>query len=586
MASVRFWQAWTIGSLCCCAAFAARLAARPAPIAAAPAAETAIGASARRAPSHFTASIVQEERLDPRLSRLNVAETGSELCDLLSDLEPSDDDAVADAITSVLERARFRSVRACATRALAAQRSPVAHSWLVDLAEDPQPGVHAAALDALAPRTDTLAISAVAEAAHSDDLDVRTSAVAALLRARRAGVLGAARELAETLDEPSSLRELIEALGASGDAQALPILRDLIARGDPLAHVQAIEALGELGASGATVLLEPYFRVSSPQEFRAAALALVRLAPQRAHALLEAVAHDEDAGRGAIARDVLLQSKARAADEVSPRTPPDESTEPEHDEPPPPPAADDEPLENQLLAERDPELRHRILDALVSRGDPHLVETFRRAATDEDSSVRQAALLGLSTLGDPSAEARLAELARASEEYDRLVAVAILGGRADDAATAALEGLTDDSVSSVAAGAIGELKTRRPERAAAIAERRFTRAPEDRLAMLDAVAELPTRLVMPLYAKALADGDDAVALRAIEILNELEGPMAAQQLLAVARDSARSRDVRVTAARVLRGLGGRLARDNQRFLDDLREPDERELDAVSCWGHS
>jgi hypothetical protein len=82
----------------------------------------------------------------------------------------------------------------------------------------------------------------------------------------------------------------------------------------------------------------------------------------------------------------------------------------------------------------------------------------------------------------------------------------------------------------------------------------------------------------------LNDASDETALRALELLTQLEGPTVAERLLSVARDSGRSHDLRSAAAAALRSLGGPLARSNRFLLDELqpREP----VTFIRCGGWS
>jgi len=635
------------------------------------------------------------------LQRLEKAETGTELCELLGRLEPSDEPRATYAITAVLERTRLRSVRACATTALAAQPSPAAHSWLVDLAEDPEPEVHRTALEALALQTDMLALTTVSDAAHSADVDVRVAAVIALLKARRAETFALAKDLSETLDDASKLGELIDALAQSGDVRVLPVLQSLIARGDRETHVRAISALGVLGTKQALPLLWPYLQVGSEDEFRAAADALARLEPDsvlpklvatlressarrrvlalstltrlelpgvldvvvelldsdepellvlalrhlasthdpafesrfaalarsdeprtrqaalRALAQLEtpgalselhALSNDSSTELANLALDALdrapaghAELTARRLQRVS-RAPADGSGDDDALElsKDPSPAAQDALLAYFSSAERptamlervvegapsgmvaelaarfgqstDVEQRRVLIQELANRAEPRFSEDLRRAVSDEDESIRRVALRGLMRLGDEAASHELTRLLDAPEADERHFAIEQLFSHADDAGLSRLAALASDPDSDVATTALTTLKGQAPARAAKLAQSLFERgSSEQRSALFGALRELHGSLTRPIYEAGLNDPSDDTAQRSIAFLAGLEGPRAARQLLAVARDPARAQEVRSAAAGALRNLGGPLARQNRALLDELSE---------------
>jgi len=157
------------------------------------------------------------------LTRLAAAETSGERCNLLGSLDASDDPQYTYAITAVLEHSQLVSVRVCATQALGQQRTEAARSWLVDLADDQEPAVHAAALDILAASDVVENQSVVVEATHRDDPDVRVSAVSALLKAGREQAFAAFAAVLPSVEDAATLSSLITALGQSHDARALPI---------------------------------------------------------------------------------------------------------------------------------------------------------------------------------------------------------------------------------------------------------------------------------------------------------------------------------------------------------------------------
>ncbi len=304
---MRFWQAWALAGAIASALAGARRVHTPHPPARARRAPiSAKGQSAPRIEVEIAPTAPVGDRL---LARLAAAETAPEECDLLQRLPAAEDPATTYAVTDVLERTRFRSVRACATAALSTQRTPPAQSWLIDLAGDPDPEVHRSALEALAAHGDGSAEAVVIEATHSDDADIRASAVIALLDAQHAEAFSAAVELLNSADQRETLTALVDALGRSRDPRALPVLAALIARADTETHLHAISALGELGQKKAEALLTSLLEVGSDEEFQAAAKALSELSPEAASARLQGILHSGNGDRRGAALSALARSK-------------------------------------------------------------------------------------------------------------------------------------------------------------------------------------------------------------------------------------------------------------------------------------
>jgi len=110
------------------------------------------------------------------------------------------------------------------------------------------PAVRRASLSALGAIGGALAVEPIALALTDEEREVRLAAVRALgrLRSTEGEALGTAQLVA--LSERPGDDELVIfallALGETGDARALPILRPFVRSGDPNAAVAAIEALG------------------------------------------------------------------------------------------------------------------------------------------------------------------------------------------------------------------------------------------------------------------------------------------------------------------------------------------------------
>ena len=388
-ATALFWPAWALVAATLTAVSGARVL-LPAEAAHAPHAQP-VKAPREAAPQvtlePSSTALPTEDRL---LTRLAIAESGQERCSLLERLPASDDARVTYAITSVLDRAQLGSVRACGTRALGRQSAPEAQSWLVDLAQDPVPEVHESALDALATRDDAAARAVVLEATHSEDAAIQSSALAALLKAGREEAFAVASAILPTIDDRETLLSMVDALGQSHDARALPLLESLVEDGERESHLRAITALGELGIARASTRLEALLEFGSAQEFSAAADALVKLAPGSALSKLRVpLASDDDEKQRAALLAIGALDDPEAVSVLS----------------------------EQLRSEK-PEHQRVVLRRLLRKPEPALEAQLVELATQEPSSVQGMALLVLSKLATPSARDAVRRLeSRSSGEF-------------------------------------------------------------------------------------------------------------------------------------------------------------------------
>ncbi|HYQ01444.1 MAG TPA: HEAT repeat domain-containing protein [Polyangiaceae bacterium] len=380
-ASSRFWQVWALlGSLGTALAGGRLL--YPASVTPERAATQAT--THQQSPTLqpvLEASPMSAPGVDSPFARLAAAATSTERCTLLEQIEPSEDAQATYAITAVLERARLGTVRACATQALARQPTSEARSWLVDLAEDPEPEVHRSALDSLATR-DEGSLAVVLEAAHSDDLELRVSAVNALLKAKRSEAFAAAAQALPLIEDEMMLSSLIDALGQSKDPQALPALEGLLENATRESHLQAISAIGALGVASAAARLTGFFEVGSNEEFFAATEAVRQLAPERVPAQLRAALASADRERQALALSAMLQLKL-----------------------PDLPA-----IMREQLASGDATRENLVLTQLITTPDPSFEPDLIAYAEREDDRNRFIAMQALSRLDTPNARATLQRL--------------------------------------------------------------------------------------------------------------------------------------------------------------------------------
>jgi len=245
-----------------------------------PSAEQAVphvGASARGEPSGQRADRGLLARFMQRLERKQAAATR---CAVLQQLAASP--TAGDGALAVLEQyARpggLHAERACALSALGATANSAAVGSLLQLGSVVERALHADWGRALAVRAEPGARAALVAAARDRSSALRSAAVVALAEV---GASEAVPLIGELLEEPdSSARRLIQALGASGDPRALPILQDLLTRTDGLFTNEIITALGELSRPEATNRL----------------LELARTAPWRKALVYRALSRSSDPG--------------------------------------------------------------------------------------------------------------------------------------------------------------------------------------------------------------------------------------------------------------------------------------------------
>ncbi|MEO7032608.1 MAG: HEAT repeat domain-containing protein [Polyangiaceae bacterium] len=325
-------------------------------------------------------------------------------------------------------RTSRQRVRVCATQALGNQHSPVAHSWLVDLANDPEPDVHSAALDILAASDDAADQAAAVEATHDDDPDVRVSAASALLKAGRAQAFAALAAVLPSVEDRATLETLINALGQSNDARALPVLDSLIQNADRDSHLTALSALSGLELPGVAERLWALLELGSQQEFEVAVDRLASLAPAPLALKLRAVLTSTSPERRRWAFGQLLNLNI----------------------------PDRLPLMTQMLRSGDSATQILVVQQLTTKPDPSFEPELIAFAQGDDRRLSSQAFYALSRLDTPSARAALEQLnekpgrylkhrltkpLKGSEEEIRAQRIAQLEG--SDAATA-LPGLAAD----------------------------------------------------------------------------------------------------------------------------------------------
>jgi len=382
LASSRFWQVWALLGGIGTALGAARLL-YPTRVEPEHVATQASERPKSRTPLQpmLESEAVPSPSVDGLFARLAVAATSTERCALLEQVEPSEDTQATYAITAVLEHARLGAVRTCATQALGRQPTAEARSWLVDLAEDPEPDVHRSALETLAAR-DGASLAVVTEATHSEDLELRVSAVNALLKAKRAEAYGAAVLVLPLIDDAELLSSLIDALGESHDPRALPALEGLLENAGRELHLHAVSAMGELGVASAADRLAGFLEVGSREEFSVAVEALNKLVPERVADQLRAVLASGSRERRALA--LALMASLKLPDLAS--------------------------VMRQQLQNGDPSRVSFVLSRLTHAPDPSFEAELVLFAEHAEAQQKFQALQALSRLETPSARAAVERL--------------------------------------------------------------------------------------------------------------------------------------------------------------------------------
>ena len=487
--------------------------------------------------------------IDPLLARLAIAQTGPERCELMGQLEPSEDTRATYAITGVLERTQFVSVRVCGAQALALQPTAEARSWLVDLADDPEPAVHDVAFDALAASSDALARATVIEATHSDDGEVRVSAVISLLKAGREEAFSVLPSILPGIEDRNTLSTLIDALGQSHALRALPLLESLIDTADHDSHLTAINALGELGAAAAIPRLDELLKVGSEDEFRSAADALGKLDPAGALKRFRHLLGSPNAVREALALSELMKQ-----DDPSILS-----------------------LMNEQLRSGDPVRIRTVLMRLSSKAEPSLEAQITAIAStplvEGDSrphqrTIRSLALRALVEIGSASALATVKQVGGSDAEraLDRGSREAIQS-EADERAQriAALE--SDPTPRSLIQLA------QDPAEAAQTAVLRYVQHSSghpERLAYFAATASVSTVLTFLEHAGAL---DRACKRSLVQTLAQRGDPRFSATLKDAVRDD--DAEIRQAALRGLANLGDESSAVDVQRLTQASEPSER-----------
>jgi HEAT repeat protein len=151
-------------------------------------------------------------------------------------------------------------------------------SFLADAASNQSPIVRRAALEALARSKSPAAVEAASFALTDEAPEVQLAAIRALGRMRDdvGRAIGAPHllEVVRTFSDDALGVAAVEALGETGDAAAVDVLRGVLREGSPVRAFAAVEAMGRLDAPGRVDALIQALSHSEPEVVKAALRAL------------------------------------------------------------------------------------------------------------------------------------------------------------------------------------------------------------------------------------------------------------------------------------------------------------------------
>jgi HEAT repeat protein len=151
-------------------------------------------------------------------------------------------------------------------------------TFLADTASNENPIVRRSALEALARSKSPAAVEAASFALTDEAPEVQLAAIRALGRMRDdAGrAIGAPHllEVVRTFSDDALGVAAVEALGETGDAAAVDVLRGVLGEGSPVRAFAAVEAMGRIDAPGRVEALIQALSHSEPEVVKAALRAL------------------------------------------------------------------------------------------------------------------------------------------------------------------------------------------------------------------------------------------------------------------------------------------------------------------------
>ncbi len=378
-------------------------------------------------------------------------------------------------------------------------------------------------------RQDAGVVDILIEQLRGDDADVRLAAIVAL---GRLGDRRATRPLTEALTrDRAEVVAAAAALAHIGDPQAFEALLPLLSHADSTVRQAAIGALNSLGhpemalrvasllASPDTRLRESAVRIAGYFGYRECVEPVLGLAGDA----------DENVRRAVVEHLPFLDDPRATARLTA------------------------------ALSDASPKVRAAAAQALAHVAAAQSMAPLMTATSDTDAWVRYYAVRSLAALADPASAPRLAQIAAAdSAMHVRIAAIEGLGATAGGEIVEILLPYAADDDGDIATAALRALGRRNDPRA--MATLKAALRADDSARRLAAVTALRTRGtaegVESLEWTAAADGEDAVALAAIEALGVIAGrtdddaPRAVAALIAASADPRRGGAAAAALARL------------------------------------
>jgi len=278
--------------------------------------------------------------------------------------------------------------RAAAAQALAHIPSREVLSVLRGALEDPDPWVRYFAARSAGRQADRAALPILERIARADDQQhVRIAAVEAIGGIGGDAAVGLLAAIADTAP-PEVARAAIEALGHTGSAEAIEPLTRALHADDAARRETAAFAVARLGEPAAVELLKWTAAADAERSVATAAtLGLSRIGGTASPAAPAAIAALASLAADPARRPEAITALSRVAPAAIPRV-------------------------GECLSSRDPHVRHAVVEALGRLSHPVASAYVRSALEDQDSLVRQQAVVVLARLGSRGAARSFAEMAR------------------------------------------------------------------------------------------------------------------------------------------------------------------------------
>jgi len=472
-----------------------------------------------------------------QLERVGGAECVPALHSLLSDADPlirehartalehNPAASATDALCAALDRTSDPGWRVALLNSLAARQDEAALGRLTYRAFDRNPEVSAAAIAALGGFTHLEAIQTLRDLLQSSDAGRAENAAAALLRiAHRVTVsepqyaAELCRVVYEAGPDTAARRGALGGMAAAAPEQALPLLVEALrGQADFRLRCEAARLLSGLPDPTITATLAEEFR-TAPCELQVVILdALAARGDPAARRVVHDALSSED-GRVRVAAlralqrlgdasDVIRLAKAAAFGPAAERDAARASLARL-------PATDvDQVVLAAVQTDLDPPVRAELIRALASRYVRSALPVLFDLTTDADPQVRSAAFGAIGALGTVEDIARLVDLAAAE---------------ADDASRSAAEEAIVSLCKSVEDA---------PRRAEPLLSRLSAATGAQRVLLVRLLGRLQSEATLAAVRAALNDPDPQVTDAAVRALAAWEDSAAAENLLAIARDS-------------------------------------------------